>query len=69
MCYVQNNDDTQSGIRTYNNTWYSLPYSPYGQRTEKIEKFLQYYNKHLAEKLKGISNLAIGNEEIADFFK
>ena len=24
MCYVRNNDNTQSGIRTYDNTWYSL---------------------------------------------
>ena len=24
MCYVRNNDNKQSGIRTYDNTWYSL---------------------------------------------
>ena len=49
--------------------WASLPNSPYGQRTESIEDFMKYYNKHLAEELKGISNLALRNEEIAEFLR
>lgn len=46
-------------------TWASLPDSPYDQRTETMENFMTYYNKHLEEELQGISNLAISNQEIA----
>ena len=49
--------------------WASLPDSPYGQRTETMENFMKYYNKHLEEELQGISNLAISNEEIVNFFQ
>ena len=49
--------------------WASLPDSPYGQRTEKMEDFMKCYNKHLEEELQGISNLAISNEEIVEFLQ
>lgn len=49
--------------------WASLPDSPYGQRTEKMEYFMRYYNKHLEEELQGISNLAMSNEDFAEFLQ
>lgn len=49
--------------------WASLPESPYNQRTETMENFMKYYDKHLKEELQGISNLAISNEEIAEFLQ
>ncbi len=49
--------------------WASLPESPYNQRTETMENFMKYYDKHLKEELQGISNLAISNGEIAEFLQ
>ncbi|MCX2683865.1 hypothetical protein OQH60_08355 [Campylobacter sp. MIT 21-1685] len=31
------------------------------------EDFMKYYNKHLEEELQGISNLAMNNEDFAEF--
>lgn len=63
------NGNIEEAVKKCRNIWASLPYSPHGQRTEKIENFLEYYNKHLKEELQGISNLALSNEEIVGFFK
>ena len=49
--------------------WESLPESTYNQRTETMENFMKYYDKHLKEELQGISNLAISNGEIAEFLQ
>ena len=61
------NGNIEEAVKKCKKIWASLPYSSYGQRTEKIEKFLEYYNKHLTEEIKNISNLALSNEEVGDF--
>ena len=57
----------QEAIKKCRNIWASLPSATYGQRTETMKNFMKYYDKHLKEELQGISNLAITNEEIAEF--
>lgn len=61
------NGNVQETAKKCRNIWASLPNASYGQRTESMQNFIKYYDKHLEEELQGRSELAITNEEIAKF--
>ncbi len=49
----------QYAVELCNKEWASLPGSPYGQRTEKLETCLSNFHKYLQEELNGITSLAV----------
>ena len=57
MCYVRNNDNKQSGIRTYDNTWYSL------SRNKEGAKQWGKYNIPIYTDILGIPSQEIKREQ------